>query len=152
MTQIDFYILSTDSSDSRLRFICRITEKAMRAKNHVFINLTNEEDAHHLNQLLWTFSQGSFIPHALIDQEPATPPVEPVIIGLNLEQIENDGIYQAKNNWDLMINLAPHVPAFFSRYTRVVEVVDSESTRKHEGRDRYRFYKDRGYTLKHHKI
>ena len=152
MTQVDFYILNTDSNDARLRFICRITEKAVRAKNHVFINTANEKDAHNLNQLLWTFSPGSFIPHALIDKNPVSPPLEPVIVGLNLEQTNNDSTYQAKNNWDLMINLSPNVPAFFSRYLRVIEVVDSDSTRKLEGRDRYRFYKDRGYTLKHHKI
>ncbi|MDC3266600.1 DNA polymerase III subunit chi [Gammaproteobacteria bacterium] len=152
MTQVDFYILNTDSNDSRLRFICRITDKAIRAQNHVFINTTNEKDAHNLNKLLWTFSPGSFIPHVLIDKKPVRPPLEPVIVSLDLDQSNNDETYQAKNNWDLMINLAPNVPAFFSRYMRVIEVVDSESARKLEGRDRYRFYKDRGYTLKHHKI
>ena len=103
MTQVDFYILNTDSNNSRLRFICRITDKAIRAQNHVFINTANEEDAHNLNKLLWTFSPGSFIPHALIDKKPVTPPIEPVIISLNLDQSNNNKAYQAKNNFQLAI-------------------------------------------------
>jgi DNA polymerase-3 subunit chi len=51
-----------------------------------------------------------------------------------------------------MINLAAEVPEFFSRYRRVAEVVDGDATRRAQSRDRYRFYRDRGYTLNTHQV
>ena len=72
------------------------------------------------------------------------PPREPVVIGLN----------QAPpgERWDVMINLAADVPDFFSRYERVAEVVDANTTRREQSRERYRFYRDRGYKLNTHQV
>jgi DNA polymerase-3 subunit chi len=53
---------------------------------------------------------------------------------------------------DLLINLADEVPLFFSRFDRVAEIVSGENADRDLARDRYRFYRDRGYSLKTHKI
>jgi DNA polymerase-3 subunit chi len=90
------------------------------------------------------FSQGSFIPHKIVRDEADAAPAEPVLIGLNRGPVGE--------RWDLMINLAPEVPEFFSRYRRVAEVVDGDATRRALSRDRYRFYRDRGYTLNTHQV
>jgi DNA polymerase-3 subunit chi len=58
----------------------------------------------------------------------------------------------ASEHWDLMINLADHVPEYFSRYERVAELVDGHPQRRDLGRDRYRFYRDRGYKLNTHQM
>ena len=152
MTQVDFYILNTNSIDARLRLACRITEKAVQRRQHVFVNSANESDARKLDELLWTFSQGSFIPHRIVVERLDSDPVEPVWIGIDPGDEEDDATGRLGENWDLMINLAPGVPGFFSRYSRVAEVIDAEPTRREEGRDRYRFYRDRGYELKTHNI
>ena len=144
MTQVDFYILESDSDDARLRLTCRIVDKATEADQHVFINATSDIDAQKLDELLWTFSQGSFIPHRIVRGGADTVPLEPVTIGLNRTPLGE--------RWDLMINLAAHVPEFFSRYRRVAEVVDGNATRRAQSRDRYRFYRDRGYTLNTHQV
>jgi DNA polymerase-3 subunit chi len=47
----------------------------------------------------------------------------------------------------VLVNLAPQVPEFFSRYERVAEVVDANAERRELSRERYRFYRDRGYKL-----
>jgi len=52
----------------------------------------------------------------------------------------------------LLINLGLDVPGFFSRFERVAEVVDGDETQKAKGRERFRFYKDRGYPLETHKL
>ena len=39
-------------------------------------------EARKLDELLWTFSQGSFIPHRIVQQELPAPPQEPVLIGV----------------------------------------------------------------------
>jgi DNA polymerase-3 subunit chi len=144
VTQVDFYILESDTDDARLRYACTITDKALQQRQHVFINSDSEPEARKLNELLWTFSQGSFIPHRIVQEELPAPPLEPVIIGLRQPP--------AGERWDVMINLAADVPDFFSRYQRVVEVVDGNAARREQSRVRYRFYRDRGYQLNTHQV
>jgi len=144
VTQVDFYILDSDSDDARLRLACKIVDKATQLENHVFINTTSEEEARQLDELLWTFSQNSFIPHRVVRDEASQAPREPVLIGVNRPP--------APGRWDVMINLAADVPDFFSRYERVAEVVDANATRREQSRERYRFYRDRGYKLNTHQV
>jgi len=118
----------------------------------VFLNAANEVDARQLDKLLWTFSQGSFIPHLIITEDLAAPAIEPVLIGIDAPDVEDDEPGALGENWDLMINLSSRVPTFFSRYARVAEVIDSDPGRKQAGREHYRFYRDRGYELNTHNI
>jgi DNA polymerase-3 subunit chi len=144
VTQVDFYIVDSDSEDARLKIVCRIADKANDASQHVFINGCSDVEAKKLDELLWTLSQGSFIPHKIVRDGADGASAEPVIIGLNRGPLSD--------RWDLMINLAPEVPEFFSRYRRVAEVVDGDTARRAQSRDRYRFYRDRGYTLNTHQV
>jgi DNA polymerase-3 subunit chi len=144
VTQVDFYILDGDSDDARLRLACRIVDKATQQDHHVFIHSTSDDEAKQLDELLWTFSQGSFIPHRVVREALAAPPLEPVLIGVNQPP--------APGRWDVLINLAANVPEFFSRYERVAEVVDGNAERREQSRERYRFYRDRGYKLNTHQV
>jgi DNA polymerase III subunit chi len=144
VTQVDFYIVESDSEDARLKIACRIADKAYDGNQHVFIHGCSDTEARKLDELLWTLSQGSFIPHKIVREDAAAAPAEPVLIGLNRGPVGE--------RWDLMINLAPDVPEFFSRYRRVAEVVDGDASRRAQSRERYRFYRDRGYTLNTHQM
>jgi DNA polymerase III subunit chi len=139
VTQVDFYILENDSEDARLRLACQIVDKATQQDRHVFINSSSDVEAQKLDELLWTFSQGSFIPHKVVRHAVDSPPREPVVIGWNQPPVGE--------RWDVLINLAADVPDFFSRYERVAEVVDGNAARREQSRERYRFYRDRGYKL-----
>lgn len=144
MTQVDFYILGSDSDDARLHLACKIVDKATQLDHHVFINSTSDDEARQLDELLWTFSQGSFIPHRVVRGDTPPAALEPVLIGVNQPP--------APGRWDVLINLAAEVPEFFSRYERVAEVVDANSMRREQSRERYRFYRDRGYKLNTHQV
>ena len=144
MTQVDFYVLEGDSDDARLRLACRIVDKATQQDLHVFVNATSDGEAKQLDELLWTFSQNSFIPHRIVREALDAPPLEPVLIGVN--QPPGPG------RWDVLVNLAGDVPEFFSRYERVAEVVDGNAERRERSRERYRFYRDRGYRLNTHQV
>jgi DNA polymerase III subunit chi len=144
VTQVDFYILESDSEEARLRLACRIVDKATQQDQHVFINSSSETEAQKLDELLWTFSQGSFIPHRIVRHPVDAAPREPVVIGLNQPP--------ASDRWDVLINLAADVPDFFSRYERVAELVDGNAARREQSRERYRFYRDRGYKLNSHQV
>lgn len=144
MTQVDFYITASDSADARLKLACRIVERAFGERQHVYISGSSEAEARKLDELLWTFSQGSFIPHRIVHQPLAAPPLEPVLIGLIDEPVGE--------RWDVLVNLGAAVPEYFSRYHRVAEIVDGDAARREQSRERYRFYRDRGYNLRAHQL
>jgi DNA polymerase-3 subunit chi len=144
VTRVDFYILDSGSKDNRLTLACRLAEKAVGHDHEVLINTESHEQGSRLDELLWTFSQGSFLPHRLLANEAATDEGEPVAIGTGHEP--PDG------RWDLLINLAAEVPQFFGRFKRVAELVDSDEDNKSAGRERFRYYRDRGYELRTHNV
>ncbi|MGD8378483.1 MAG: DNA polymerase III subunit chi, partial [Gammaproteobacteria bacterium] len=82
----------------------------------------------------------SFIPHGLAA---STDPVEPVQIGHGQEP---------PHGFETLVNLHSEVPLFFSRFERVAEIVPADEAARQTARERYRFYKDRGYPLKTHRL
>ena len=52
----------------------------------------------------------------------------------------------------VLINLDAAVPMFFSRFERVVEIVNQDETLRQQARDRFKFYRDRGYDLQTHNL
>lgn len=53
---------------------------------------------------------------------------------------------------EILVSLSSHVTPMFSSFKQTIDiVVDTESARE-DGRTRYRFYRDRGYPLRHIKI
>ena len=141
MTQVDFYILDEKASGNRYLLSCRLTEKIYHQGRRIFINTQSPEETRHMDRLLWTFRQGSFIPHATLEK--ANSSTTPVIIGHNTD---------AGDENDVLINLALQVPNCFSRFKRVAEPIDRESDVKAAGRQRFKFYRDRGYPLNTHNI
>jgi DNA polymerase III subunit chi len=47
----------------------------------------------------------------------------------------------------ILVNLGMTVPPQFARFERLLEVVGNEDEELAAGRERYRFYRDRGYAL-----
>lgn len=144
MTRVDFYILERPANEALLMLACKLTAKAVDQQYEVLINTGGAEDSARLNDLLWTFAQGSFLPHRMIDDDSQPDLGESVSIGSGSEP--PDG------RWDVLINLANEVPEFFGRFSRVAELVGPEEGDKAAGRARFRYYRDRGYELQTHHI
>lgn len=140
MTRIDFYLLKARRPLVRQRYACRIVEKAYQLGHRVHIHADSEEAARAFDALLWTFRDASFVPHELA---PAEDPDCPVTIGHDPEGV---------GPGDVLINLAAEVPVCFSRFERVAEILDEDPATRGAGRERYRYYRDRGYALNHHEI
>jgi DNA polymerase-3 subunit chi len=142
MSRIDFYVLPGDDPHDRRLLACRLTEKADRLGLKVYIHTASEEEDGIMDDLLWTFRQGSFIPHALTAPQDQRQDIA-VVIGHTAppEDIR-----------DLLINLGREIPAFFGRFERVAELVDQDATLRREGRRRYRAYKDQGHILDTHHL
>lgn len=138
MTKIDFYILG---NGSREHIACKLIEKAYALGNRVYIHTESTQQAKHMDDMLWTFRDGSFVPHE--QHQPGHSHSSPVQIGCH-DSPEVD--------CEVLINLATEVPLFFSRFQRVAELVGTEDTAKTQGRKRFRFYRDRGYPLDTHEL
>ncbi len=145
MTRIDFYSLEPDSPGDRFLLTCRLAERARADELRVLIHCPDAELARHLDRLLWTYRQESFLPHGLVD--PASPTLD---LDLTPVLISRDG--NPETEAQVLINLASEVPAFFSRFERVCEPVDQDPGVTAAGRQRFRYYRDRGYPLEHHRI
>jgi DNA polymerase-3 subunit chi len=141
MTRIDFYILEDADANARWRFACRLAEKAWQQGHRVYVHVNGAEETARLDDLLWTFRGGSFIPHTAGDR--TDDPDARIHIGHDADPLGHN---------DVLINLAREVPPFFSRFERVAELVDGDDEQRRQSRERYRFYRDRGYTLENHTI
>ena len=141
MTRVDFYLTQTTNEKQRLLTACRLVEKVNKLGHHVFIYSDNAEQIKQLDELLWTFRDGSFLPHTTSDAADAES--HPVVIGTQ---------HQEDSAHDVMINLADSIPDCFSRFERVAEVVGGVENEKQAARERFKFYRDRGYALETHEL
>lgn len=147
MTSIDFYLTQCETNEGLLEFACRLAEKAYRKKHSIYLHTQDDNATQALDELLWTFRQGSFLPHQTAvagDEDTAKSPSTPQIA---LGHSGNIG----KHN-DVLVNLSNNTPEFFSRFNRLAEIVPATDAAVEKSRERYRFYKSRGYPLKVHKL
>ncbi len=140
MTQVDFYILKQSSGD-KLKLTCRLVEKAWKSGHRVCINTDSVQQANQLDELLWTFSEQSFVPHDLADAENAG--LSPVTIFTDLQDTDEH---------DVLINLGQEIPKCFSQFDRLLEPLDQQPDNLDNGRKRYRYYRDCGYEINNHEI
>jgi DNA polymerase-3 subunit chi len=142
MTRVDFYLLDSAEAGARDLAVCRLAQKACALGHRVYILAGETGETRRLDELLWTFAAGSFVPHALhSEQDP--DPLTPVLIG---NAAPPDGFH------DVLITTAREVPDCFSRFERVAEVVSGAEDDKQQARDRFRHYRDRGYPLQTHQL
>jgi DNA polymerase-3 subunit chi len=142
MARIDFYILNQAGQHSRQTFACRLAEKAYRLENTVHIHAGNHGDADRLDELLWTFRDGSFVPHQRITNA-SNVQDSPISIGCKGEPVEPR---------DLLINLCDEVPSCAEAFPRVAELVTSDDDCKQLSRKRFAAYRDQGHTIETHNV
>ncbi|MCY1459034.1 DNA polymerase III chi subunit, HolC [compost metagenome] len=58
----------------------------------------------------------------------------------------------AGEHHDLLINLGADVPGFVGQFERVAEIVVEEPSIRQSARERFRFYRERGYALQDHRL
>jgi len=138
--RVDFYVLSTAGIGGRLNFVCRLTEKAYGSLDAIYAHTDSADTARQLDEMLWTFRQGSFVPHQLLD---GADPRAPVRIGTEAHFLESG---------DLLINLTGEVPAFAKQFTRIAEIVDAEPHVREASRTRFRQYREMGLEPVSHTI
>lgn len=119
------------------------TAPALAAPPQVLIHCPDPQQARHLDRLLWSFRENSFLPHGLVDE--VDTELTPILISQD-EPPEQAG--------QVLINLSPtpEVPLFVDRFERICEPLDHDPEIRQAGRRRYLHYRDSGYALHHHAI
>ncbi len=139
--RVSFYVLAAQEPAARLHFACKLTEKAYKLGQRIHLHTAGNSEADALDRMLWTFRQGSFIPHQRLD--PAQAPNAPVTISSGSD---------APPTVDLLINLADEVPAFYGQFARIAEIIDGSSECREAGRSRHRFYRQHSLEPETHQI
>lgn len=140
MTRVDFYVLPDADPAQRPLLACKLAEKAYGQGLKVYIHTADAGEAARLDELLWTFKAGSFVPHALQSEATDAPPV---LIGHD---------HEPSGHIDVLINLGDDIPRFFSRFERVAELVDQRTELLAQSRERFRYYRERGYEPNTHRL
>ncbi len=143
MSRVDFYVLSEAEPDALLRCACRLIEKAFDLDHRVYVHVCNESEAQRIDDLLWTFSDRTFIPHQVwLGTEPSHEVVK-VLIG---------ELPAPASHREVLVNLSGEVPDDLESFARIVELVDADPERKRLSRERYKRYRERGCTLDTHNL
>jgi DNA polymerase-3 subunit chi len=132
MTEVEFH---TGVGDP-LGFACRLLRKASVAGARVVVR-ADASMAQALDAALWSFDPLSFVPHARAGR-PA-PAATPIWIVERLADAPHH---------EVLVNLTSEVADGFESFARLIEVVGAEDAES--GRQRWRHYKNRGYTIRHH--
>lgn len=140
-TRVTFYLLDDDTPGTRLAFSCRLAEKVWKLRQRVHAHVPDAAAAAALDDLLWTFRQGSFVPHEVVST--ATDATAPVTIGCDAA---------AAPPADLLINLTDALPDGFDRYPRVAEIIGTDPAARAAGRQRHRAYQQAGCTPETHAV
>jgi DNA polymerase-3 subunit chi len=143
-----------------------LAEKAYNLGHRIYIHADSAAQAGGLDELLWTFRQGSFVPHAMYPG--AAQDNSPVLLGWGESAYQvlatlrgppdpnadpdNRDPNDSEATSTLLINLALEAPASFEQFDRVAEVVDQAPETLAASRRKFRYFREHGYEPHSHKL
>lgn len=138
--RIDFYKLNSQNRTRISRFCCQLADKVVKMGKPVFVRTRDETESHLLDDIMWSFSDSSFVPHAI--QGNTEDSDAAVIIGHSA----------SASKAYLLINLSDQLPENTLNYERVAEIINDAPENLQHGRTRYSAYKKGAYPLHFHEI
>ncbi len=134
MTRVIFY---SKLADKQLT-LANLLLQALQKRHQITILAENKEAASMLSSEIWLGGAAEFIPNALASDLIAKE--TPVVIDWDEKTLFQD---------DILINLSQKQVLAFSRFKQLIELVGNAEDDKIAARARYKFYRDRGYEIKH---
>lgn len=139
--RVDFYVTKAKQPTPQfaLQTACRIAEKAFSVGHRIHICVGSDNDCEKLDALLWTFRDGSFIPHEVSDA-----PIQscPITLSTKIDA----------GHTDMLLNVTHEIPENFMQFQRIAEIIDTQPEAVVAGRERYRFYRESGLDPQHHEV
>ena len=140
--RVDFYVSEAAGADARLRLACRVAEKAYLARQTAVVLFDDAALLPKFDEMLWTFGDGTFVPHEVVQGEGARcdAPVALTTGALPAGQA------------DVLLNLGSAVPAAFEKFARVAEFLDARPEVRAAGRERFKAYRARSIEPQTHNV
>jgi DNA polymerase III subunit chi len=110
--------------------------QAWQKRRQVMVFVPERHTAEQLDRLLWTQPATGFLPHCRSDSSLVAE--TPIVLADELDQLPHDRC---------LLNLANELPPGFSRFEELVEVVSTADEDRLPARDRFKFYRERGYAI-----
>ena len=142
-TRVDFYVLAATDQRTRLITVCRLVEKACEQGLRVAVRTSAPAETVEIDELMWTFSDRSFVPHGVWPADTDFAAATPVLI--------TSGALPDSHR-DVLVNLGTDFPADFATFSRVCEVVAGDEEARRRARLRWRGYKDAGLAPETHNL
>ena len=133
MTRIEFYF----NAESKLLAACELAARALRQRLRVLIYAPDDAVAAELERALSAFPSISYAR----SQPQGEVPDAPVVIVRDTATAMHD---------EVLLNLHDGAPRHFSRFLRLIEVVARAEDDRLAARGRFRYYRDRGYAIRHY--
>jgi DNA polymerase-3 subunit chi len=135
VTEIFFYHGARDRLQAAAAWLLKTAEQ----RKPVLIYAPDDEMADRLDRLLWLQPPTGFLPHCRAE----SPLVgeTPIVIARNFDALPT--LPQDER----LLNLADEVPPGFARFQTLVEIVSGEDAVRLPARERFRFYRERGYSI-----
>ena len=140
--RVDFYVSEESGDGARLRLACRVAERAYLARQKVVVMFEDAQLLRSFDELLWTFGDGSFVPHDTVSAAQAACEA-PVAL--------TTGLLPA-GHADVLINLGNAVPAAFEKFARVAEFLDARPEVRAAGRERFKVYRGKALEPQTHNV
>lgn len=136
MTRVSFLHGAPDRIQAAAQWLQQAWAQRQDANFCVLVYVPDAEAATRLDRLLWTQPQLSFLPHCRADSPLAAE--TPILLTDRLDDPPQE---------NCLVNLANELPASFSRFEHLVEIVSTDDADRLPARERFRFYRDRGYAI-----
>jgi DNA polymerase-3 subunit chi len=133
MTTIDFYTHCAD----RFEVASRLVAKAWAQHGTVRVLTDGPRTTEEFGRFLWLWPATGFMPHCQLGSPLAAE--TPILVDHALEH---------EGPATVLVNLHASAPPFFSRFERLAEIVTRDETDVVTGRERWKFYKARGYEIR----
>lgn len=122
----------------KLAYACRLARKAVRQDARLAITASAGQ-LEQLDRMLWELDPADFVAHCLDGAEPAVLAASPVLLTADP---------QGCPHRDVLVNLAPQLPAGYHEFARVIEIVgNADEDERALARQRWRAYAAAGHAI-----
>lgn len=133
MTRVEFVKLNRPE---RARILCDLAEEFYLAGQRVLVMVQDDNQGLTLDQFMWTWRQGAFVPH-VYQSGSVECHDEPVVI---VAAEDNP------NGADVLLMGVPCSVDFIRHFRQVIDFAETfDDARRAESRERFRSYRDHGF-------
>jgi len=137
MTEVYFYHSNNFPLE---RTLAKLVEKIYDLKQNIVIYCQDNNLVQILDDLLWSYSTKTFIPHAT-SADPL-PEKQPVYITASEEN---------PNSSSILIAICNTIPEFYKNFDKYISIFNNDDEELSAARSRYKILQDKDYKIKYFK-